>query len=1247
MSLLNILALVVIASFILSFWHPGPVQSHKYPTDKYFHKLCSNSHISSQNIYGSSTFYVNQGFKPLTLGTNPTFIFIFTERPVLFPPNFLLQGHFRNLYGLSRPDLSRENVGLLLVFVLAVLLKHTAYYARCRLAMYFFRQIPLTKRIPLRARCKRNITACKIRKCIARAKYMQLARTTAAFMAILLLLCGDIQPHPGPILQSSRRNPDRQHLIAGIWNVCTLLETKRRPYRPSAIVARELDRYGIDIAALNETRILGESKFEDGGYTFFLKGKPIGDKHYHGVGFAIRSCLVRHLDGKEPVGINERLMTMSLPLVGSTLSIICAYAPTLAQSDEIKDTFYESLNTAIENVPATHKLLLLGDFNARVGRDYTSWENTIGRHGVGNENSNGTRLLSLCAQNELSITNTIFQQENRHKTTWMHPGSKQWHMIDYVITRHRDINEVFQTRAMCGSTTWSDHRLVRSKLAFKVKTPQQRRRTRPKRKPDLTKLKSSAVRETLVTKLEEGYNAANLPAENASSTWEIFKDVTQKISEEVLGFPNRKHRDWFDENDPLIKPLLTRLHDLHVDAIANSTDDDKAKLYRDCKNEVQTHLRNMKDAWWKARAKEMQDAADKRDFKTFYQGLKAVHGPSHKSSQSVKSKDGVLLTEPSKVLDRWAEHFNGVLNQDSDFDRTVLDDLPQYPVKQSLDDLPTLEEVIKAIGELSSGKAPGQDGISPEIYKHGGEIIARKLHELLVQIWQEGEVVQDFRDATIAHLYKNKGDRLCCDNHRGISLLCIAGKILARLILNRLSDHIGKIGLIPESQCGFVTGKSTTDSSFALQQLQEKCRLQNQDLYLLFIDLTKAFDTVNREALWCILKKAGCPGHFIRIIRSFHDNMKASVMEGSDKSVPFSVTTGTKQGCILAPTLFSIFFSMMLHLAFKEATDGVEIKSRFDLPLASIATRHFNDANRVVISTIRELLFADDCALAADTVEALQRLCDCFSSAARRFGLTISIKKTEVLYQPARGNAYEPPVIFIEGKQLKAVELFKYLGSLVSSHASPDEEITARIGKATSAYGRLNKRLWKNRDIRLDTKISVYKAAVTTSLLFGCETWTLKKAHIAQLEKFHQSSLRKIARIRWFHRVTNYEVLERCNIGSIRSMLESAILRWSGHVTRMSEDRIPKRLLYGRLASGRSTRGNHSTYRNQLRSIMYACELPPVRLENLARAERRVGWRTDCKAGIEIAERNRTNRLIDRRELRRRRAGLAHAHQPP
>ena len=141
-----------------------------------------------------------------------------------------------------------------------------------------------------------------------------------------------------------------------------------------------------------------------------------------------------------------------------------------------------------------------------------------------------------------------------------------------------------------------------------------------------------------------------------------------------------------------------------------------------------------------------------------------------------------------------------------------------------------------------------------------------------------------------------------------------------------------------------------------------------------------------------------------------------------------------------------------------------------------------------------------------------------------------------------------------------------------------DTEISSRIAKATAAFGRLTKRLWTNRNIRLDTKIAVYKAAVITSLLYGCETWTLTKVHIKRLERFHQTSLRKIARIKWFHKVTNYEVLSRCNIRSLQSMIDSACLRWTGHVVRMKDDRIPKALLYGRLTTGRSRSGNHKTY---------------------------------------------------------------------
>ena len=155
----------------------------------------------------------------------------------------------------------------------------------------------------------------------------------------------------------------------------------------------------------------------------------------------------------------------------------------------------------------------------------------------------------------------------------------------------------------------------------------------------------------------------------------------------------------------------------------------------------------------------------------------------------------------------------------------------------------------------------------------------------------------------------------------------------------------------------------------------------------------------------------------------------------------------------------------------------------------------------------------------------------------------------------------------------------------------------------------------------------------------------LTKPHFPQLERFHQVSLRKIARIRWFHRVTNYEVIERCKIGSIQSMVESAILRWTGHVIRMDDKRIPKKLLYGHLASGRGSKGNHASYRNQVRRILRAGGITPANLEPLAMS--RTSWRTLSKSIVAQVEGDRINHLIEKRELRkRRRAGIV-PPQPP
>ena len=132
--------------------------------------------------------------------------------------------------------------------------------------------------------------------------------------------------------------------------------------------------------------------------------------------------------------------------------------------------------------------------------------------------------------------------------------------------------------------------------------------------------------------------------------------------------------------------------------------------------------------------------------------------------------------------------------------------------------------------------------------------------------------------------------------------MSIAGKILAKVLLNRLNEHLERSGLLPEGQYGFMKNRGTIDMIFTARQLQEKCQEQNVDLYMTFVDLTKAFDTVNREGLWKIMAKFGCPAKFIAIVRQFHDDMLARVQNDGKFSDPFPVTNGVKQGCVLAST---------------------------------------------------------------------------------------------------------------------------------------------------------------------------------------------------------------------------------------------------------------------------------------------------------------------------------------------------------
>ena len=160
----------------------------------------------------------------------------------------------------------------------------------------------------------------------------------------------------------------------------------------------------------------------------------------------------------------------------------------------------------------------------------------------------------------------------------------------------------------------------------------------------------------------------------------------------------------------------------------------------------------MKNQWWNNKAAELQAAADRHDTRTFFHDLKAVYGPREAGSAPVKSLDGVTLTDRTKILERWKEHFETVLNQSSSFDMNVLSEIPQWPLAYRLDEVPTRAEIQKAINQMSNGKAPGTDGIPAEVFKKCSSCLLPHLVDLFEAIWNEAAVPQDFKDATIVEI---------------------------------------------------------------------------------------------------------------------------------------------------------------------------------------------------------------------------------------------------------------------------------------------------------------------------------------------------------------------------------------------------------------------------------------------------------------------------------------------------------------
>lgn len=1031
------------------------------------------------------------------------------------------------------------------------------------------------------------------------------------------------------------------------WNVRTLLDLKdniNRPERRTALITHELARLKIDVAALSETRLSGEGNINETctGYTVFWKGKEDGEHRIHGVGFAVRTSLVKehHL---APIAINERLMTLRIPLFRDRyLTLISSYAPTLNDDEDSKNRFYHQLNTVLTKVPATDKLLLLGDFNARVGRDNRLWENVMGSQGVGNCNANGLLLLGLCAEHELFITNTQFRLPNRYKTTWMHPRSKHWHLIDYVITRQRDKKDVLITKTARNiDDCWTDHKLLLSQIRISIyKKPRTHFTNHSRRKFNISKLHNEDIaaefQKTILDKLTQ--NPVN--SHDTDIEWTTLQNIILETAEKSVGFKDKKSVDWFDDNNEKILSLISSKRTAYLSLTQDPSSVIKKIRFQELKKKCQTEIREIKNDWWQQKSRELQGLSDARDLRNFYAGLKEIYGPSRSSTGILKAADNTtVLTNSQDILMRWKEHFSTLLNRSSTAADDFLRHVPQHPPQPWMAVPPTFHEFNKAIRSLKPRKAPGPDNIPLELILGGGLPLKTRLFSLILLIWETQSVPANLKNATIVTIFK-KGDRSICGNYRGISLLSTVGKIFARILLNRLQTVSEKI--FPESQCGFRTSRSTIDMIFCARQLQEKCREQQKPLLFVFYDLEKAFDTVPRQAMWMVLSRFGCPEPFVGLVKAVHDGMVGQVLYQNDISGDFPITNGLKQGCVLAPTLFSLYLTAMLYEITSANIPGVEIRYRSDGGLFNQA--RLRSKRLTNITKITELQYADDNASPAHTPMELQLSVNLFKNAYERFGLTINTQKTKVLAQPVPGTSFQDFNITISDISLEQVDHFSYLGSILSARCTSEKDVENRIRAAHIAFGRLSHRVFRNKDLTLCTKLMVYQAVVISTLLYGCETWTMYRRDIKKLERFHQHKLRTIMNIRWEDYITNVSVLEKAQLCSIEAFIIRHRLRWTGHIQRMNNSRLPRQILYSELSTGKRPRGAPlKRYKDQLKKTMLCTSINPNTWHTLA--EDRSSWRKGISSGVKHFEEERRRHEKEARE--RRKLRQAQPHPPP
>nr|KAG5709228.1 hypothetical protein BaRGS_017980 [Batillaria attramentaria] len=846
-----------------------------------------------------------------------------------------------------------------------------------------------------------------------------------------------------------------------------------------------------------------------------------GAPHTEGVALMLAPEAQRALIGWEPV--NSRIITAKFITKKKDikLNIIQCYAPTNDAEEEKKDDFYQQLQTVIDRGGAKDMTILMGDFNAKIGSDNTGYEDTMGTHGLGQMNENGERFADLCALNQLVIGGSIFPHKRIHKATWRSPDHVTENQIDHICISRKFRRSWRDVRVMRGADVSSDHHLLATTLRLRLKRHTNANNTRTRYNVGLLRNTDTqaAFRISLSNRFQPLQDLIEDSEMDIETQWEHSKKLWHDTCEEVLGKRKTQHKEWISADT--IQKLEVR-KEKKTALNTSRTRRAKAKAqeeYTAADREVKRSTRKDKRDYIDNLASQAEEAARQGNLKDLYQVTKKLAGKFQQTDKPVKDKNGHPLTTTEEQLKRWAEHFRELLN------RPIPETPPDIPPAETElpinCDKPSKAEIRKAIMTLRNGKAAGPDEIPAEAIKADTETAVNMLHSLFSKIWEKEEVPAQWKEGIVIKLPK-KGDLRDCSNYRGIMLLSVPGKVLNRILLERMREAVDP--MLRDQQAGFRRNRSCADQIASLRIIVEQSLEWNSPLYINFIDYEKAFDSVDREALWKLLRHYGVPGKIISLIQCTYQDMSCRIAHAGQLSESFEVKTGVRQGCLLSPFLFLLVIDWIM----KTTTAGRK-----------------NGIQWTLWTQLDDLDFADDLALLSHSHSQMQDKTTCLEATSAGTGLKINRKKTELMKINTTANT---PVT-VGGEPIREVESFVYLGSVVDGQGGTDRDVTARIGKARAAMVML-KNVWASKVVSIRTKLRIFNSNVKSVLLYGCETWRTTKTMQQKIQTFLNTCLRRIFNIRWPEKIRNEELWERAGQEPVAKQILRRKWGWIGHTLR-------------------------------------------------------------------------------------------------